>query len=695
MNINPSNIHYQKNKIISDAIRILDGSPLKLEEAEIFFEFPLYKGDDDNLVVSQLLMISPIYGVVIFYISEATSYNIKTLKDDNKSLDRVASYIVSRLIKNDKLRNGYMGFNIPIKTVLYAPLLSDADIYDFESSNEVVCTEASFIETINSSYKKFNRQLFLESISTIQGAKGLLRPEDRNLENLSDDSKAVKISKVESKILLFDRDQQDGYIPALNGPQRIRGLAGSGKTVILAMKVAQTLLRDDKATILYTFSTKSLYQHVQRLIQRFYREFHDDSTHLDRVTVMHSWGGRSNAGVYYEACQAFNHPFLTFPAAQSMRPLGMDAFEYACKDLLDKVNIEPLYDYVFVDEAQDYNIYFLRLCTKLAKNKQVIFGADVFQNIFQKRIPTAADIFDDGTQFINDKFLEVCYRTPLSILVCAHAIGLGVYGKQAQKIETVRYWKDLGYNVLSRSEGEFEELEDVDVVRTVQKSPTLSDEEAREILTYNFNSKDLTAEVNTICASIVNDIKSEGLLPEDILVICADDYNCNSYFNNLSSLLNAHSIPTNNVHADKISIRDFRVKGRVTLSTIHKAKGNEAYSVYVVGADFLSHNLNIRNRNLLFTAMTRTKGWLYISGIGEGTKGLELELNKALDNVPNIRFKYPSKEEAMQIEHDIKHAENINSKDLTELENIIERFGSFDNMKAFFEEQNARKGKKK
>ena len=125
----------------------------------------------------------------------------------------------------------------------------------------------------------------------------------------------------------------------------------------------------------------------------------------------------------------------------------------------------------------------MRLCTKLAKNKQVCFGADVFQNIFQKRTPTAAEIFDDGTEFIKDKFLEVCYRTPLAILVTAHAIGLGVYGKQVQKIETVQYWNDLGYSVTSRESGEFVESEKVVVLREAKNSPTFSQQDTRELLT--------------------------------------------------------------------------------------------------------------------------------------------------------------------------------------------------------------------
>lgn len=696
MNINPQGFEISDPEI-QNLYKTLERSDLKLDDAELFFDFPLYKGDDDNLVISQMLMISPYYGVVIFYASGANDYSLEQLKKDDRSLERVSGFVASRLIKNDKLRSGMMSFSLPVNNILYSPFIENENIEKLQLKSPTLTTAVELVEAIKLFQTEFPENLFHESLSTIQGAKGLLKPEDRNIENLPADSKASKITKVESKILTFDKDQQEGYIPALNGPQRIRGLAGSGKTVILAMKVAQTLLRDEtkKATILYTFSTKSLYQHVTRLIQRFYREFHDDSTNLDRVKVMHSWGGRSNAGVYYEACRAFGHDFLTFPAAQSANRGGMDPFEFACKELIDNADIKPLYDYVFVDEAQDYGIYFLRLCTKLARNKQVCFGADVFQNIFQKRTPTANEIYDDGTQFIKDKFLEVCYRTPLAILVSAHALGLGVYGKTpAQKIESVKYWENLGYSVLSREDGDFQESELVDVMREVSNSPTFSGEDTRELISYNFACRDIDDEINRVAASIENDIRAEGLLPEDILVICADDYHCTPYFNKLTRILSARDIHTNNIHAEKISIHDFKIKGRVTLSTIHKAKGNEAYSVYIMGTDFLCHNLNIKSRNLLFTAMTRTKGWLYISGIGEVTLPLKREIEQALKNVPHIKFAYPTKKEAQQIEHDIMHSEEPSNKDKNDYEALIRKFGSLEAMQKIFEEQSSRKIKK-
>ncbi|MGB7440828.1 MAG: pentapeptide repeat-containing protein, partial [Coleofasciculaceae cyanobacterium] len=61
----------------------------------------------------------------------------------------------------------------------------------------------------------------------------------------------------------------------------------------------------------------------------------------------------------------------------------------------------------------------------------------------------------------------------------------------------------------------------------------------------------------------------------------------------------------------------FWCKGGVTVSRIHRAKGNEAEMVYVLGLDQVAKDeSNLQLRNQLFVALTRAKGWLKLSGIG-------------------------------------------------------------------------------
>ena len=44
-------------------------------------------------------------------------------------------------------------------------------------------------------------------------------------------------------------------------------------------------------------------------------------------------------------------------------------------------NIEPYFDYLFLDESQDFEENFIELCDCITKNKVYIAG-DIFQNIY-------------------------------------------------------------------------------------------------------------------------------------------------------------------------------------------------------------------------------------------------------------------------------------------------------------------------
>ena len=86
----------------------------------------------------------------------------------------------------------------------------------------------------------------------------------------------------------------------------------------------------------------------------------------------------------------------------------------------------------------------------------------------------------------------------------------------------------------------------------------------------------------------------------------------------------------------------FRIDGKVTLSTVYRAKGNEAAVVIVVGAD--AAVLKTRTgRNKLFVAFTRTKGWLRVFGMSSKTfTQLSTEINTAVANSPQLRFEMPN-----------------------------------------------------
>lgn len=141
----------------------------------------------------------------------------------------------------------------------------------------------------------------------------------------------------------------------------------------------------------------------------------------------------------------------------------------------------------------------------------------------------------------------------------------------------------------------------------------------------------------------------EGLSADDIVVISVDDLNARTYFDAITRALSEFDIGTHNLQDFRYAVPEFSKEGKVTLTTVHKAKGNEGYSVYVVGVDSFGLNGGLRSRNRAFTAMTRAKGWLSLSGMGTSAQSLANEIEAVKENFPVLKFQYPSAEELRTI----------------------------------------------
>jgi len=151
-------------------------------------------------------------------------------------------------------------------------------------------------------------------------------------------------------------------------------------------------------------------------------------------------------------------------------------------------------------------------------------------------------------------------------------------------------------------------------------------------------------ECSFVAHCIVTDIREEGLLPEDICVICVDQRHISDYYTSIERLLKGSGVKVFNMLIAPNANRRFSFEGHVTLATLNKAKGNETGMVYIVGADALfKYPNNVIARNKLFTAITRAKGWVVILGTGEDImKVCKDELEKLKANDYKLVFSQPS-----------------------------------------------------
>lgn len=312
----------------------------------------------------------------------------------------------------------------------------------------------------------------------------------------------------------------------------------------------------------------------------------------------------------------------------------------------------------------------------LAEEGKFVYAYDELQTLFHTATPRQAEVFGanpDGSPkatFEEDIVLHKCYRNPREIIVCAHGLGFGFYGDRIdQMLENKEHWEDIGYRVVS---GTFEPGETVVVERPEDNSLTvISEVSGLEEIIKGYVAVDFDDEIKYVVESITADI-NDGLQPEDILVVSVDDRNAKVYLSFIERALAKKGVSCNNLHADNFGIQEFSKEGRVTLATVHKAKGNEAFMVYVVGVDSIMARPDVNKRNKLFTAMTRAKGWVRISGEGEGANCFMRELNSAKAKFPRIEFTYPSDEELKIMKRDLAEAADLKLRHKRLLEQLRE-----------------------
>jgi superfamily I DNA and RNA helicase len=287
---------------------------LELTDAVAFYNFPLFR-EEEQLLVAELVVMSPMHGVVLISTNDHTSFQGEDYAAATERLEGAFSQIFSRLVKYPKLRAGRAKLLFPVEAFLWA---QEGVIRD---NLRIGLSEIDkYFEAARKDTEPLDLPVFEELISVLDGSKALIRPKERKTDGFAPQSRIAIITRLEEEIRKFDRDQRVAYMTEVGGPQRVRGLAGSGKTVVLALKAALTAVREPEARIAVTFYTKSLYQHIKQLITRFYRLHEDRDPDWTKLQVLHAWDGASIDGLYYLAARRFGHQPMSYGKAAAMSP---------------------------------------------------------------------------------------------------------------------------------------------------------------------------------------------------------------------------------------------------------------------------------------------------------------------------------------------------------------------------------------
>ena len=425
-------------------------------------------------------------------------------------------------------------------------------------------------------------------------------------------------------------------------------MAGSGKTIILVKKMAYMHFKNPEANLCYVFYTISLKQYITKLFCDFYKEFVPyGEPNFSKINIMHCWGGKYNEGFYSKICNVSNNISVPYSIGTSLESIS--------GELLDTIKYDlNIYDYVFLDEAQDFGINFFHLVLKsLNENGKLIYAYDEMQTLGDNKtpVPTKTEIF--GNRECDDIDLKRCYRTPKEILVTAHALGLGIYRNVknpiVNMIEDIKVWESIGYEVVDGELkcGSYVKLDRKQIYPNLIPDPIRFQKFANSTKQYEY----VTNEIKQL-------IENEEVLADDILIIDLDDKNIKGNSMKFKEIFyttleddpiffnNSQWLKTINV-VDRGNPKLFKLENSIAYTTIYRAKGNEANIVFILNCDAIS-SLESTSRNCLFTAMTRSKFLVYILD-SNGTTNYEEEIKKVKDNNYVLEFNYPTKGELKKI----------------------------------------------
>lgn len=638
-----------KQVLADEIIEILNSMDL---DGYFYLGYPVLGGIDGKIKVDALLVCKQ-YGLVIFDLEMSAEENIDAKIE---LLDELYNNMEARLKRYGYLSNRRT-LQVQISVVSYAPRYKNG-------SDEICVSREALKDYLNGLEWEQGKEYYTKLLEAIQMISQLKRRGGRqNLQKPS--SRGSKLKAIENQISCLDKYQSKAVIETVEGVQRIRGLAGSGKTIVLALKVAYLYTMYENKVIAVTFNSRALKGQFIQLITNFIVENTNEEPDWNRIKIIHAWGSKNSEGLYFNFCKANN--IVCYDYMDACRKYGRNSlpFDKVCQEAVESVT-EPktLYDVILVDEAQDFSKYFLQMCyMSLPKeSRMLVYAYDELQSLDNKNVESPEEIFgysngrpnvvlDNSNGKAEDIVLSKCYRNSRPVLITAHGLGFGIYREKEAREETQvvqlfedkRLWEDIGYTI---KDGVIKDGEPVTLYRTEETSPVFLENHSSIDDLIEFKKFDNSVqEANWIVEDIEKNLRDEELKYQDIMIIHPDPRVTKSYVSHIRLKLLEKDIKSHIVGV-QTTPDDFFQEDSIAISQIYRAKGNEAAVVYLINADLCAKGINLsRKRNIIFTAMTRSKAWVRVSGLGADMEVLIQEFNRIKEENFQLQFVYPNEQQ--------------------------------------------------
>lgn len=438
------------------------------------------------------------------------------------------------------------------------------------------------------------------------------------------------LEKVKKNIILFDGEQTRFiYQDFSNKTIVIQGLSGTGKTELLLHKLKDLYINNSNPKIFFTCHNIALANTLKERVPSFFNFMKvekqiewNKNLWLDRA-----WGSRAdrNSGIYSYICAYYGIQFIRWAPNTNYKIIFTAALEQLNK--IPDEDFEYAFDYILVDERQDFPDVFFKVVEKITRHKVFIAG-DIFQDIFESSKDDVLNV---------DVILNKCYRTDPKTLMFAHSVGLGLFEKRKWNWFSDEEWKAFGYDIQRYANNEIH----------FTRSPIrrFEDVDDKNVLGTKIINTTSTNEVIELIQSIKD--SDPNVTPNDIAIIILDDSKkIYEYIEILAINVNKSIGWTiNRAYENKI-----KIENTIYVSNPNNVKGLEFPFVICLTARIKD---NYKYRNILYTMLTRSflNSYLMVT-IPENLDTLEEGL-KIINEHNYIKTFEPTIEEQAEIKNQL------------------------------------------
>lgn len=633
-----------------------------------YWRFPLYILQGEQRQLSDILIVDQQQGLIILNINDTTLDAIDIVAAQKKMARHIES--VQSLLAHDV----QLAMRVQVKGLIVLPKVSTSE-WSLANSNVILkedLTQHRLLRKIErASATVTTDALSIEAFQSIQGVLSGIHMEPIALSKATSERLNV-IKHLSQQLKVIDMKQHMLGKVIAPGQQRIRGISGTGKTAVQCQKAAHMHLKypDWHIGLVYDLEdhTSSLIAQIDYWLRYFSNNTVQFEQAKSHIHVHSFFGGATEAGFFATVCRAHQYEMPDMVAFQHRYQIHKrsDLIGALCKRFLEEVeDVQPFYDALLIDDGECFmtkEVFqfedrqpFYWLSYQLTKplagekvNRRLVWAYDESANLSNIFTPTARAMFGSEPAFrhfvtgmhkgglLKSDLMLTCYRTPAPIITAAHTIGMGLLRQEGMLAgaTTKEAWQLLGYDV----KGVFQEGERIVLYRPPAHSPNqlakIAPTSLMELQIYQGREKELDELAAALKAN--RDIERLDMTRHILILTLGEDKVLQQH---IANGLSERGVRTHIPHEKNCFYKD----GAVTVSTVSHAKGQEAFVLYVVGLEKLAaEEGHIALRNELFNAFMHTRGWCYLSGLGEGAFYKELKEAIRTGNTISFTFKKSS-----------------------------------------------------